>query len=549
MRGSRLDRVTHGRAARPVPNRHRLPDAPLRQRATCSPSCDCPDPASCPALADEAWQARQRAGLASLYALAAPVPFALSDAAAPVLHGQRFWPPEGGANHYSSDVETPLSPDTAAAREPIGRLLERWQNDHLLRNSLYLMLNTGIQATLGFAFWIIMARLFSTEDVGRASSLMSATALISYFALIGLNTTLVRFLPTANDFRELITAALLMVAAFGAVISCVYVLLTPFIVPQLAFVAHKPLLALGFIILTAAAAVNLISDSIFIAARRAGLCAITDGAVGATSKILLGILLTGTGAYGLYSASTAGMATAAVVSIILIVKALGWRPSFTNPFSTLKPLLKFSGANYVANALNLLPSVVVPIIVLDRLGARPAAYYFVSFQMASILYSAIFAVEQSFLAEGSQTGADWRTIRRRSRRLAVALFVPGGIILFLTSHWVLLAFGVNYSQHGTRSLEILATAVIPMAAANWSWTVLRISARLRALVASNIVYSVGICSSAWFLSAHGLTAMTAAWLIGSTLAAVVATAATTVFNRRQRSRHRRRARQGPLVAP
>lgn len=549
MRGLPPQRVAQRRVLTSLRNRDRVPDWHLDQRRTCSPQCDCADPAACAVLASQAWHARQQAGLASLYALTGSVPFAIAEAAPAILPGRQMWlPPVYADQPWSAGDTQALPADAAGSAEAISGLLNRWQTDHLVRNSLYLMLNTGIQAALGFGFWTIMARLFSTADVGRASSLMSATALISYFALFGLNTTLVRFLPTAKDFHALITAALLMVAVCGAVISIVYIVMTPFVVPQLAFVAHRPILTLGFIVLTVAAAVNLISDSIFIAARRAGFCALTDGAVGATSKILFGLLLTGSGAYGLYSASTAGMAAAALVSVVLIVRALRWRPSFADPFSTLKPLLKFSGANYVANALNLLPSVVVPIIVLDRIGAQAAAYYFVAFQMASILYSAIFAVEQSFLAEGSQGGADWRAIRRRSRRLAVALFVPGGVILFFTSHWVLLAFGVNYSLHGTRSLEILAAAVIPIAAANWSWTVLRISAQLKALVVSSVVYSVGVCGSAWFLASHGLTAMTGAWLIGSTLAAIVATAATTIFRRRQPARHRRTAQARPTAA-
>ena len=47
----------------------------------------------------------------------------------------------------------------------------------------------GIQAGLGFAFWIITARLFSTESVGLASSLISASNLIMFLGLLGMNTT------------------------------------------------------------------------------------------------------------------------------------------------------------------------------------------------------------------------------------------------------------------------------------------------------------------------------------------------------------------------
>ena len=121
-----------------------------------------------------------------------------------------------------------------------------------MRNSLYLMLSSGIQAALGFIFWIVMARLFSTGDVGKASSLISATALIAYFSLFGLNSTLVRFLPTTHDKGPLITGAFILVACAGAAIGLGYILLTPIVAPRLAFVEHQPFLVMGFVLLTAA---------------------------------------------------------------------------------------------------------------------------------------------------------------------------------------------------------------------------------------------------------------------------------------------------------
>ena len=195
------------------------------------------------------------------------------------------------------------------------------------------------------------------------------------------------------------------------------------------------------------------------------------------------------------------------------------------------------------NAFNLLPSVVVPLVVLDRLGPKPAAYYFVAFQMATLLYAAVSAVENAFLAEGSQSGADWRAVRRRSQRLAMMLFVPGGIILSAAAHWVLLAFGVQYSQHATTCLVLLAIAVLPIAACNWAWTVLRLLGRLHALVLSTFVYSAAICGGAWFLAGHGLDALTAAWPLGAGIAATVATIAAAILAKKSPARHRRTAAQ------
>ena len=490
-----------------------------------------------PRTAEDSLRGRQEAGLAALLGIAYEVSFGVSEAATAVL------PRWSAAQQQSDDRSTVGGTATGAASEAgrghLRTFLTRLRTDHLVRNSLYLMLSTGIQAALGFTFWLVMARLFSSVDVGKASSLISATTLIGFFALFGLNSTLVRFLPTAEDRNRLITAALFLVIGTGAAIGFIYILLTPVFASRLAFVGRSPALTAGFVLLCSAAAVNVLTDSVFIANRRADLVALTDGLIGAPSKIIFGLALAGTGAYGLFSASTGGYAASAVASVILIATILRWRPSLRRPVQALKPLLRFSGANYLANAFNLLPSVVVPLVVLDRLGPKPAAYYFVAFQMATLLYGAVSAVENAFLAEGSQSNADWRAVRRRSRLLAITLFVPGGIILSAAAHWVLLAFGVQYSKNGTGCLVLLAVAVLPIAACNWAWTVLRLVGRLGTLVFSTFVYSAAICGSAWLLAGRGLDALTSAWPLGAGIAACVATVATAALARRAPARHRR----------
>ena len=497
-----------------------------------------------PAVADPHKQARQEAGIAVLIGIAAQVSLAMSEASTAIIPAVPPCPVPNPAIEEISPEVAEVQPRVTAddRRTPLASLYERLREDHLVRNSLYLILSSGVQAALGFAFWVVMARLFSPEDVGKASSLISAAGLISLLALFGLNNTLVRFLPTATDRNALITGAFLLVAACGAGFALLYLLMTPVIAPRLAFMAHQPTLEAGFALLTAGVAVNVLTDSVFIASRKASYCALTDGGVGGISKIVAGVILAGSGAYGLFCAYASGFVASALVSIALTIIFLRWRPSIRKAFRALRPRLRFSGANYAASISVLMPSLVVPLIVLDRLGAHAAAYYFVAFQMAALVYAAVYAVESSFLAEGSYSEQDWRKIRRRSRRLAVILFLPGCIVLTVTAHWVLLVFGAEYSKQGTPSLILLAVAVIPIAATNWSWTVLRLTDRLHALIFSSSVYAVAICGLAWFLAPHGLTALTAAWPIGASCAAAVATVATVARSAKAPPRHRRTSR-------
>ena len=41
----------------------------------------------------------------------------------------------------------------------------------LYRNAVYLRLTSGATAVLGFAFWVVVARLYSTSDIGLSFAL------------------------------------------------------------------------------------------------------------------------------------------------------------------------------------------------------------------------------------------------------------------------------------------------------------------------------------------------------------------------------------------
>jgi O-antigen/teichoic acid export membrane protein len=396
-------------------------------------------------------------------------------------------------------------------------------------------LNSGLQAGAGFVFWIISTHVFSVSDVGLATSLVSAAAIIAFLALLGLNSTVVRYLPGSDNPNALITSTLLLVAICGAIIATVYILIIPEVSPHLAFVTHRPALAVGFVGLAAAGTLNLLTDSIFIGLRKARYNALVDGGFGGATKIGAALAVAGSGAYGLFFASSIGYVVAALASLALITSGKSFRPSLRGSGRVLKPLLRFSGANYVGNMLTLLPTYVVPLIVLDRIGVRAAAYYYIAYQLVGLLFAGVFAVEQSFLAEGSQNDVEMRAMMRRSWRLLSALCLPSSLALAFGAHWLLLLFGGQYSRKGTEILVVLALAVLPLGAFYWLLTVLRLTGQLSAIVIANVVFAGVTCGSAWALAPRGISVVVFAWPIG--LCAAAATAAIPVYRWSHWGRH------------
>ena len=427
-----------------------------------------------------------------------------------------------------------LSAEGAPEQGRLRALWTRLREDPMTLNSLYLVLNTGLLAGFGFAFWIITAHLFSVPDVGQASALVSAAGLIGNCALLGLNNGIGRYLPESRNPAGLISSGMALVGTCGAIGAIIYLLILPLIAPNLGFVEKSPVLAFGFVLITATEAVNTLTDSIFVATRNAKYTAFVDGIIGGAGKVVLAFFFAGAGTYGLFLASASGFVLASIASLFLIYTVMHTRLDLRRPLKTLKPLFGFAGANYVGNVFNMIPGLAVPIILLDRLGSSSAAYFFIVFQVVQIVYAAALALEQTFLAEGSRADADMRALRRRSVRMLVMFCVPTALGIIAVGRFLLLAFGGPYAKNGFASLVILCLAAGPIAANYWYLTVLRLAGKLRAIVVVNATYAAATCIAVWVGASHGLTGVATGWLIG----ALVATCVAVVAAREGQARHR-----------
>ena len=72
----------------------------------------------------------------------------------------------------------------------------------LYRNSIFLMLSSTVGAGTGFIFWIIAARLYSTEDVGLSSAIVSVMRLLMLLSFVGLNIGFIRYLPEKENKKD-----------------------------------------------------------------------------------------------------------------------------------------------------------------------------------------------------------------------------------------------------------------------------------------------------------------------------------------------------------
>lgn len=395
-------------------------------------------------------------------------------------------------------------------------------SDLLLRNSVLLMVATVTTAGLGFLFWVLAARTFSADAVGVASSLTSALSLLSYLSLGGLNGTLIRFLGSGRLRNLQITQGLVAVLLAGLVLGAGYVVIAPRIVPRLALLGDSVWFSILFVVAAMLASVNLLTDSVFMGLRAPGYNSMIDGFLQGLTKIAVLAAVAGTGAVGIFGSTAAGFLTATVASLLVLAARFGYRPAVGNRLAFNRTQAEYSLGTYVSSALNIAPMLIVPLVVLHAHDAASAAYYFMAFQVATLLYSFAYAVGESNFSEASRFPERHKHLMWRSARLMALVVIPGSAGMAIVGPFVLRLFGTTYAANGRSLLVVLALAAVPLGLNAWASFLLKITAQIRAMVVSNLVFAGTVVYLTLLWSDRPLVWVGLAWFVGNLASALIA---------------------------
>jgi O-antigen/teichoic acid export membrane protein len=395
----------------------------------------------------------------------------------------------------------------------VSRIYRNFQSDSLFRNSVYLMMSSSVMAVLGFLFWMLCARLFSPAEIGLGTTLISTMSLISYVSLLGFNTTLIRFLPGSNDRNAEINSGLVLVGFAAAVLAGGFIGFMPWLAPDLTFVRESVWQAAGFVIIGMLAAASLLSESVFVAYRAANYNLIIS-LVMSGAKLVLPMALVGFGAYGVYFSSGAAAAVALLLSTWFMVRRFEFRPRLEVSRRVVRRVLSFSSANYAANLLNILPTLVLPAIILNQLGAEQAGFFYLAFMIANLLYTIAYAVAQSLFAEGSHVEQALWPLVRRAVAILTAIIVPASMVMALVAPRLLMLLGDHYSVSAGQALVALAWAAPVLAFYTVANVILKINKRIYSTILINMVFASLIIGLSMLWVAWGLVWVAIAWAIG-----------------------------------
>ena len=145
------------------------------------------------------------------------------------------------------------------------------RGDSLVRNSLYLMLTTVETAGLGYVFWIVAARMFSTAQVGIASAVISLCSTVALLTYLGPAAMLVERLHTYQRPRAWKSFFARMCVATAAVTALLATVTVPLIAHAKGYGSYFSAAGAAVLAVTGAAVWTVVQMccNAFIAARRA----------------------------------------------------------------------------------------------------------------------------------------------------------------------------------------------------------------------------------------------------------------------------------------
>ena len=397
--------------------------------------------------------------------------------------------------------------------------LGQFRSSSLMMNSIYLMLATNTIAVFGFAFWIVVTRDHTSAAVGLTATLLSLSGLLSMLSLAGFDTTFVRFLPKSEHRNAEINSGMIIVAIVGAVLSLGFVLSFPFTSPSLAFVLHNPWYLAAFVFFTVVTSLNTLTNSILLAYRCARDIFIIN-LLFSTLKVALPLLIADGSVMTLFVLVGISQLAGLILSLVILRAQLRYVFSPRLHLDFLRVIKKYSFSVYVSSILNLLPPTLLPLIVVRQLGPESAAYYYMAFTIAGVLYTISYASMQSAFAEGSHNESAMKAHVAKAAKLIGALLVPAILFTVLLSNVILKIFGSEYAAAGSTLLQLFALSAVVVAVYSALGTIFKVTKDLRSLVIMNAVYALVILSFSYlFVSSMGIIAIGWAWVFGNIAAA------------------------------
>jgi len=421
------------------------------------------------------------------------------------------------------------------------------RGDSLVRNSLYMMSATVATAVLGYIFWIVAARVFSTAQVGIASaviSLCSTVALLTYLGPAAMLVERLHIYEQSHTWNSFIARTCAATAAVTAVLAVVTI---PLIAHAKGYGSYFGAAGAAVLAVTGASVWTVVQIycSAFIAARRAGGLFAVQGLISLFKVLLvLPLCAAGLGAPGIVIAWVASSAIGAAAGALWLLPRIEPGAAPATPAAPVAPAAPAGDhrgrharparpprkqAGYLSHLVGQhltsvggqMTPLLLPVLVVARLGAGRNAYFYITWMIGSVFFMVSPSISQALFAESVRNDVGLRPTVAKAFRIAAFLLIPAIVVMIAGGKLILAIFGPAYVTAGYGLLVLLALSAMPDAVSNVAVAVCRATGRLGYSASINLGILAFTVISAWLLMPRlGLLGVGIGWLSAQVLSAL-----------------------------
>jgi O-antigen/teichoic acid export membrane protein len=370
-------------------------------------------------------------------------------------------------------------------------LRQRVIGDKLVVNAIYIFGNVIVNSFTGFLFWTFASRLYTTSQVGIASSFISVIQLLTFISQLGLGIGMARFLPEDESPKDLFNSIILLSSLVVIFLGGCFFILAPVFSPTLADVVVSVPQRFVFMLLLVLIVLFAGLGSLFVAVREAKYSLYQILAMN-IFRLVLVHFSRDLEAWGIIGALVGGYFIAVVLSGICYLQRVmpDYKIKMRIDWGKIRHIISFSISNHVASVLYQTPVLLFPPMVLEMLGKESSAYVYVVFVVATFVSGPGRALGRSALVESVHSPEYDKKIIIRASYLALGVTTTIAAGMYVFRNPLLGLFGEGYLDNAGDLFSILLLAS-PFVAGNLVLaTYLRTKKYVKELVISSVILAI-----------------------------------------------------------
>jgi O-antigen/teichoic acid export membrane protein len=423
-------------------------------------------------------------------------------------------------------MNTTVTTKKLTAHPAIARALEHARTP-LYRNGYALVFSSAATSALGVLYWVLAARSYNVDTVGLNSAAISTMIFLANLAQFNLGNALNRFIPTAGHAtRRLILATYGVGLLGGLLISGVFLLGIQSFAAGLQPLFADPASAAWFVVSTMCWCVFVLQDSALTGLRQATWVPLENIIYALMKMGLLAMMALLLPAYGLFVSWTLPVVLLIVPVNVLIFRRMVPRhvaetASRAQTFS-VKTVMHYVAGDYFSSLIWTATASLLPLLIIDRLGAEANAYFYLPWTIAYSLYLVSRSMGMSFIAEAANDESKLNLFAQRTFNQSLRMVGLIALGITITAPLILSFFGRNYAAEGVLLMQMLVVSALPYVVVSQFISLARVKRNIRALV----IVQLALCSivlglSVALIAPMGITGVGVAWLAGQGIVAAV----------------------------